>query len=60
VTSNTYYDWYLNKGYRLLGAQAIVGAFMGTFKQFPSRQKAASFTVEQAHDKIGEAATASR
>ena len=60
ITSNTYYDWYLNKAYRLFAAQAVVGMFMETFKTFPPRQKAASFTVEQAHDKMAEAATGSR
>jgi arylsulfatase len=52
TTSNTYYDWFLSKAYRLVGAQAIVGQFMQTFKEFPPRQKAASFTIEQAHDKL--------
>lgn len=59
ITSNTYYDWFLSKGYRFLAAQAIVGAFMETFKAFPPRQKAASFTIDQAHDKIT-SATASK
>jgi len=58
VTSNSYYDWYLSKAYLLLGAQAVVGAFMATFKEFPPRQKAASFTIEQSHGKLGEGAGA--
>jgi hypothetical protein len=60
ITSNTYYDWYLSKGYRLLAAQAVVGQFMQSFKEFPPRQKAASFTVEQAHDKIATAASGAK
>jgi arylsulfatase len=44
----------------LLSAQTIVGAFMATFAEFPPRQKAASFTVEQAHEKMGSTAAASR
>ncbi|MQQ99594.1 arylsulfatase [Glaciimonas soli] len=60
ITSNTYYDWFMTKGYRLFAAQAIVGAFMSTFKEFPPRQKAASFTIEQAHEKMGSAAAASK
>jgi arylsulfatase len=47
VTSNTYWDWYLSKAYMMLGAQAIVAKFLETFKEFPPRQKAASFTVDQ-------------
>ncbi|WP_026735888.1 arylsulfatase [Fischerella sp. PCC 9605] len=55
-TSNTYWDWYVSKGYRIMGAQAIVGKFLETFKEFPPRQKAASFTIDQALEKM----TASR
>ena len=52
ITSNTYWDWYLHKAYMLLAAQAIVGEFMQTFKEFPPRQKAASFTIDQASNKL--------
>jgi arylsulfatase A-like enzyme len=52
VTSNTYYDWMLHNGYLLLAAQTIVGHFLATFKDFPPRQKAASFTVDQALEKM--------
>jgi arylsulfatase A-like enzyme len=55
VTSNTYWDWYLRKAYMLLAAQTIVGEFMQTFKEFPPRQKAASFTIEQASSKLATA-----
>jgi len=55
ITSNTYYDWFLSKGYMLLAAQAIVADFMATFKDFPPRQKAASFTIDQAQMKMAEA-----
>jgi arylsulfatase A-like enzyme len=48
ITSNTYWDWYLSKAYMMMAAQAIVGQFMTTFKDFPPRQKAASFTIDQA------------
>jgi arylsulfatase A-like enzyme len=52
ITSNTYWDWYMNKAYMIMGAQAIVGSFLETFKDFPPRQKAASFTIDQAMDKL--------
>jgi arylsulfatase len=32
--------------------QAIVGEFLATFQEFPPRQKAASFTVDQDMDKL--------
>jgi len=53
VTSNTYWDWYMSKGpTMLLGAQAIVAGFLETFREFPPRQKAASFTIDQIMEKM--------
>ena len=52
ITSNTYYDWLIDRAYMLYGAQAIVGNFLQTFKEFLPRQKAASFTVDQAMQKL--------
>jgi hypothetical protein len=51
-TSNTYYDWLLDHAFLLVPAQAVVGDFLATFKDYPSRQKAASFTVDQVMDKL--------
>jgi arylsulfatase len=45
VTSNTYYDWMISRAYILVPAQAYVAKFLATFKEFPPRQKPASFTV---------------
>jgi len=47
VTSNTYWDWYLDHAFLLLPAQDYVSKFLATFKEFPPRQKAASFTIDQ-------------
>lgn len=47
ITSNTYYDWLLNHAFILVPAQDYVANFLGSFKEFPPRQKAASFTVDQ-------------
>jgi arylsulfatase len=47
VTSNTYYDWLLDRAYLLVPAQAYVAGFLETFKEFPPRQKAASFSLDQ-------------
>jgi arylsulfatase len=52
ITSNTYYDWLLDHAYLLLPAQTIVGEFLATFQEFPPRQRAASFTVDQAMEKL--------
>jgi len=47
VTSNTYYDWLLDRAYLLVPAQVYVGQFLETFKEFPPRQKAASFSLDK-------------
>ena len=46
ITSNTYWDWVIDHAYMLYAAQANVAQFLGTFKEFPPRQKAASFTID--------------
>jgi len=56
ITSNTYYDWFLYHDYIVLAAQAIVTPFLATFKDFPPRQKAASFTIDQALEKMASVA----
>jgi len=52
ITSNTYYDWLLDRAYLLVPAQAYVGDFLGTFKEYPPRQKAASFSLEKVMEKL--------
>jgi len=52
VTSNTYDDWFLDRAYMLVPAQAYVGKFLKTFKDYPPRQKAASFTIDQVMEKL--------
>ncbi len=51
-TSNTYYDWLLDRAYLLVPAQAYVGNFLATFQEFPPRQKAASFSLDQVMEKL--------
>lgn len=46
-TSNTYYDYLLNHAFMLVPAQKYVADFMATFKEFPPRQKSASFSIDQ-------------
>ena len=47
ITSNTYWNWYIRHVFLLVPAQEKVANFLSTFKEFPPRQKAASFTVDQ-------------
>ena len=57
ITSNTYYDWMFRHIYLLVPAQVIVGDFLATFKDFPPRQKSASFSLDQVIEKMTEAST---
>ncbi|HEY7426718.1 MAG TPA: arylsulfatase [Gemmataceae bacterium] len=52
VTSNTYYDWFIDHAFIMYGAQAGTGKFLETFKEFPPSQRAASFTIDQAMEKL--------
>jgi arylsulfatase len=52
ITSNTYYDWWMEHAFILLAAQPIVGQFLQTFAEFPPRQKAASFNLSSVLDKM--------
>lgn len=52
VYSNSYYDWMINRVYVLVPAQAYVAKFLETFQEFPPRQKAASFSLDQVMEKM--------
>jgi arylsulfatase len=54
ITSNTYYDWLLDHAFQLVPAQAYVGQFLMTFKDYPQRQKAASFNMDEVMGKLKE------
>jgi arylsulfatase len=58
VTSNTYWDWFVDNDYLALAATALVTQFLATFKEFPPRQRAASFTIDQVVEKLETALTA--
>jgi arylsulfatase len=52
ITSNTYWDWYLDHVFLLLPAAEYVTQFLGTFEKYPPRQKPGSFTIGDAKDMI--------
>jgi arylsulfatase A-like enzyme len=52
ITSNTYYDWIISQPYLFFAGQAATEKFLATFKAFPPRQRAASFTIDQAMEKL--------
>ncbi|HIP77260.1 MAG TPA: arylsulfatase, partial [Kiloniellaceae bacterium] len=52
LTSNTYYDWLIDRVYLIVPAQAYVANFLGTFEEFPPRQEAASFSIDQVLERM--------
>ena len=52
LTSNTYYDFLIDHAYLLVPAQDYVGQFLATFKEFPPRQKAASFSLDDVMEQL--------
>jgi arylsulfatase len=57
VTSNSYWDWLINNGILALISSTIVGRFLETFREFPPVQKPNTFTIDQAMEKMNEAAS---
>ncbi len=55
ITSNTYYDWLIDRVFLLVPAQQYVGKFLGTFREYPPRQKAASFSLDKVMETLQEA-----
>ena len=56
ITSNTYWDWLIDHAFLMVPAQQYVGQFLMSFKEYPPRQKAASFTVDQALEMLQQGA----
>ncbi len=55
ITSNTYWDWYIDHAWILYPLKDVVGKFLVTFKDYPPRQKAGSFSIGDALKKLEEA-----
>jgi arylsulfatase A-like enzyme len=50
--ASMYYDrWFADRGFLLVPAQAMVGAYLKTFQEFPPRQRPSSFSIDQALEK---------
>jgi arylsulfatase A-like enzyme len=60
ITSNTYWEWMFDRAYIVYAAQALIAQFLATFVEFPPRQKAASFTIDQALERLEAAITSGR
>jgi arylsulfatase len=53
-TSNSYFDWLIDRAWVMVPAQSYVGKFLATFKEYPPRMKAASFSLDQVMEKLQE------
>jgi len=51
-TSNTFYDWMIDRIFFLVPAQAYVAQFLATFEEYPPRQEAASFSLDKVMEKL--------
>lgn len=59
-TSNTYYDWMIDRAFMLVPAQQYVAQFLATFREYPPRQEAASFSLEKVLDTLADGAAGAR
>jgi len=57
VTSNTYWDWLIDRIYIFLAAQPIVGKFISTFKDYPPSQAPDAFNLDAVMKKLTEGST---
>jgi arylsulfatase len=52
--SSYYSDWMFHRAFLLVPAQAYVARWVASFKEFPPRQKPASFSVDEVMKKLSE------
>jgi arylsulfatase len=52
ITSNTYYDWMLERVFLIVPAQMYAAELLQTLEEFPQRHEPASFNLSQVIDKI--------
>jgi arylsulfatase len=58
ITSNSYWDWEISHAFVLVPAQAIVGQFLSTFKDFPPSQETGSFSINKVVQQLQKGASA--
>ena len=52
ITSNIYWDWFLSRSFVVAGASIVAVQYLQTYKDFPPSQRPASFTIDQAVEKL--------
>jgi len=60
ITSNTYYDWLLDHAFVMVPAQAYVGRFLETLREFPPSQRPAGFSLDEVMETLESAPAASQ
>jgi arylsulfatase A-like enzyme len=58
ITSNTYYDWFMDHAYMIIAAQSLVAEFVASFAEFPPIQRPQSFNIDQIIEKMEAAGVA--
>ncbi len=51
-SSQFYADWFMRRIFVIVPAQAVVATWLDTFKEFPIRQKPASFNLDEVMQKL--------
>jgi arylsulfatase len=52
ITSNTYYDWTISNMTMLGASVPMTAQYLQSYKEFPPSQRPASFTIDQAMEKL--------
>jgi arylsulfatase len=52
ITSNTYYDWMIDRAWLLVPAQAFAAQMLQSLAEFPPSQKPASFTIDKLMERL--------
>ncbi|MDH4113648.1 MAG: arylsulfatase [Actinomycetota bacterium] len=52
ITSNTYFDWLIDRAYMFVPAQQYVAQMLTTLAEFPPRQEPASFSIDKVMAKL--------
>jgi arylsulfatase A-like enzyme len=52
ITSNTYFDWMLDRVFLFVPAQAFVARMLQTLVEFPPRQEPAAFNLDRVMEKL--------
>lgn len=58
-TSNSYYDWMIDRAFAFVPAQVYVGNFLATFEEYPPRQRPGSFSLDNVLERLEDGAGSS-